>query len=110
MPTPERHGVVANQAYGVILGASISKGRITRIDTSAARAAPGVFAVVTHENADKVGKAKVITAKLLAGPEVDHFDQAMAIVVADSFEQARAAVQAASHRLPARTGAIRSRA
>jgi len=89
----ERHDVVANQAYGVILGAAISKGRIERIDTSAARAAPGVIAVVTYENAGKVGKAKAITARLLAGPEVDHFDQAVAVVVAASFEQARSAAQ-----------------
>jgi xanthine dehydrogenase YagR molybdenum-binding subunit len=87
----ERHDVAANQAYGVIVGAAIAKGRIMAIDTGEARAAPGVIAVVTHENAGQVGKAKAITAKLLAGPEIDHFHQAVAIVVADSFEQARAA-------------------
>ncbi|RZI74766.1 MAG: xanthine dehydrogenase family protein molybdopterin-binding subunit [Variovorax sp.] len=87
----ERHDVAKNQAYGVILGAAIAKGRIAGIDTRAARAAPGVLAVVTHENAGKVGKAKAITAKLMAGPEIDHFHQAVAIVVAESFEQARAA-------------------
>lgn len=89
----ERHDVVADQAYGVILGAAIAKGRIKTIDTGAARAAPGVITVVTYENAGKVGKAKAITAKLLAGPEVDHFDQAVAVVVANSFEQARSAAQ-----------------
>ncbi len=87
----ERHNVVANQAYGVVLGAAISKGRINSIDTKAALAAPGVISVVTYENAGKVGKAKQITAKLLAGPQIDHYDQAVAIVVAESFEQARAA-------------------
>ncbi|MBC7734283.1 MAG: xanthine dehydrogenase family protein molybdopterin-binding subunit, partial [Bacteriovorax sp.] len=89
----ERHDVVPNQAYGVILGAAIAKGRIRRLDTSAARAAPGVIAVVTHENAGKVNKAKAVTAKLMAGPDIDHFDQAVAIVVASTFEQARAATQ-----------------
>ncbi|AMM23735.1 aldehyde oxidoreductase molybdenum-binding subunit PaoC [Variovorax sp. PAMC 28711] len=89
----ERYDVVPNQAYGVILGASIAKGRIRRLDTSAARAAPGVIAVVTHENAGTVNKAKAITAKLMAGPNIDHFDQAVAIVVAATFEQARAAAQ-----------------
>jgi len=89
----ERHDVVPNQAYGVILGAAIAKGRIRRLDTSAARAAPGVIAVVTHENAGTVNKAKAVTAKLMAGPEIDHFDQAVAIVVASTFEQARAATQ-----------------
>jgi len=89
----ERHDVVSNQAYGVIVGSGIAKGRITRIDTGAARNAPGVIAVVTHENAGKVGKAKAITAKHLAGPEVEHYHQAVAIVVADTFEQARAGAQ-----------------
>jgi len=89
----ERHDVVANQAYGVVVGAAIAKGRITRIDTAAARAAPGVIAVVTHENAGKVGSAKAITAKLMGGPEIEHFDQAVAIVVADTFEKARAAAK-----------------
>jgi xanthine dehydrogenase YagR molybdenum-binding subunit len=50
-----------------------------------------VIAVVTYQNAIKVGKAKATTAKLMGGPEIDHFDQAIAIVVAESFEQARSA-------------------
>ena len=33
------------------------------------------------------------TAKLLAGPAVDHYHQAVAVVVAETFEQARAAAQ-----------------
>ncbi len=86
----EHHDVAANVAYGHILGASIAKGRIAGIDTSAALKAPGVLAVVTYENAGKIAKAKAHTAHLLAGPEVQHFDQAVAVVVAESFEQARA--------------------
>ena len=35
----ERHDVVPNQAYGYIVGAAVAKGRITRIDTGAAKAA-----------------------------------------------------------------------
>jgi len=89
----ERNDVAPNAAYGYILGAAISKGRIDRIDTSAARRAPGVLAVVTHQNAGKLGKAKAITAKLLAGPEIQHFDQAVAVVVAETFEQARSAAK-----------------
>jgi xanthine dehydrogenase YagR molybdenum-binding subunit len=89
----ERHDVAPDAAYGCILGAAIAKGRIDRIDTSAARRAPGVLAVVTYENAGKLGKAKAITARLLAGPEVQHFDQAVAVVVAETFEQARSAAR-----------------
>src|SRR5436190_20041122 len=89
----DRHDVVANQAYGYVLGSAIAKGRITSIDIAAAKAAPGVLAVVTAENAGKVGKGKYNTAKLLGGPEIEHYHQAIALVVAETFEQARAAAQ-----------------
>jgi xanthine dehydrogenase YagR molybdenum-binding subunit len=87
----EQHKAAPNAAYGYVVGAAIAKGRIGKIDTAAARAAPGVIAVVTHENAGKLGKGKKNTAKLLAGPEVEHYHQAVAVVVAETFEQARAA-------------------
>ncbi|MCC2976787.1 xanthine dehydrogenase family protein molybdopterin-binding subunit [Sphingomonas sp. PL-96] len=87
----ERHDVAPNQAYGFILGSAIAKGRINRIDTREAEAAPGVLAIVSHENAGKLEKGSKNTAKLLAGPTVDHYHQAVAIVVAETFEQARAA-------------------
>src|SRR5947207_179438 len=89
----DRHDVVANQAYGYVLGSAIAKGRLTSIDISAAKAAPGVLAVVTAENAGKVGKGKYNTAKLLGGPEIEHYHQAIALVVAETFEPARAAAQ-----------------
>jgi xanthine dehydrogenase YagR molybdenum-binding subunit len=87
----EQHKAAPNAAYGYVVGAAIAKGRITKIDTAAAKAAPGVIAVVTHENAGKLGKGEKNTAKLLAGPEVQHYHQAIAVVVAETFEQARAA-------------------
>ena len=85
----ERHDVAANPAYGYVLGAGIAKGRIASMDLAAARAAPGVLAIVTHENAGKLGKGDMNTARLLGGPAIDHYHQAIAIVVADTFEQAR---------------------
>ena len=87
----ERHDVVPNQAYGYIVGAGIGKGTIAFLDDSAARKAPGVLAVVSAKNAGKLGKGNFNTARLLAGPEVQHYHQAVAIVVAETFEQARAA-------------------
>ncbi|MCS0495715.1 xanthine dehydrogenase family protein molybdopterin-binding subunit [Ancylobacter sp. MQZ15Z-1] len=87
----ERHDVVAEPAYGYVLGAAIAKGRIARLDTSAAERAPGVIAVVTADNAGKLGKGNFNTARLLGGPEVEHYHQAIALVVAESFEQARSA-------------------
>ncbi|EGY00701.1 aldehyde oxidase and xanthine dehydrogenase molybdopterin binding protein [Nitrospirillum viridazoti Y2] len=85
----ERHDVVANQAYGFIVGSAIAKGRISRIDVAAAKAAPGVIAAVTAENAGTLGKGKWNTAALLGGPEIQHYHQAVALVVAETFEQAR---------------------
>jgi xanthine dehydrogenase YagR molybdenum-binding subunit len=89
----EHHQEVANPAYGYVLGAAIAKGRIASIDVDVARAAPGVLAVVTAENAGKLGKGRFNTAKLLAGPDVQHYHQAVALVVAETFEQARSAAQ-----------------
>ena len=89
----ERHDAVANPAYGYILGAAIAKGRISRIDVSAAQSAPGVLGVVTAENAGKLGKGNFNTARLLGGPEIEHYHQAIAVVVAETFEQARSATQ-----------------
>lgn len=87
----EQHDVVAHQAYGYVLGSGIAKGRISRLDTEPARTASGVLAVVTAKEAGKLGKGKRNTARLLAGPEVEHYHQAIAVVVAETFEQARAA-------------------
>jgi xanthine dehydrogenase YagR molybdenum-binding subunit len=87
----ERHDVVPNQAYGYVVGAGIGKGRIAAMDVAAAKAAPGVLAIVTAKEAGKLGKGKRNTARLLGGPEIDHYHQAIAVVVAETFEQARAA-------------------
>ncbi|RZL92466.1 MAG: xanthine dehydrogenase family protein molybdopterin-binding subunit [Variovorax sp.] len=89
----ERHDVAPNAVYGYIVGAAIAKGRITSIDQTRAKAAPGVIAVVTAENAGKLGKGNFNTAALLGGPAVEHYHQAIALVVAETFEQARAAAQ-----------------
>lgn len=80
-----------NVAYGYPVGAGIAKGRISSMDIQAARNAPGVLAVVTAETAGKLSKGKMNAAKLLGGPEISHYHQAIAVVVAETFEQARAA-------------------
>jgi len=89
----ERHDVAPNAAYGYVVGAGIAKGRIASMDLRAARAAPGVIAIVTARNAGKLGKGMFNTAKLLGGPEIDNYHQAIALVVATTFEQARGAAQ-----------------
>ena len=89
----EQQQAAPHAAYGHVVGAAIAKGRITSIDLSEARRAPGVITIVTAESAGKLGKGKFNTAKLLGGPEIQHYHQAIALVVAESFEQARAAAQ-----------------
>src|SRR4051794_6207836 len=89
----ERHDAVPNPAYGYVIGAAIAKGRIRSMDLAAAEAASGVLAIVTADNAGKLGKGRLNTARLLGGPDIEHYHQAIAVVVAESFEQARAAAQ-----------------
>ncbi|MDN2672206.1 xanthine dehydrogenase family protein molybdopterin-binding subunit [Janthinobacterium sp. SUN026] len=89
----EQNKAAPHAAYGQVVGAAIARGRIASIDTSAARRAPGVLAVVTAASAGKLRKGKMNTARLLGGPEVEHYHQAIALVVAETFEQARSAAQ-----------------
>lgn len=89
----ERHDEAPNAAYGHVVGAGIAKGRVASMDLAAARKAPGVLAIVTARNAGKLAKGKFNTARLLGGPQIDHYHQALALVVANTFEQARAAAQ-----------------
>ncbi|MEU5850229.1 xanthine dehydrogenase family protein molybdopterin-binding subunit [Saccharopolyspora shandongensis] len=84
--------------YGFIVGATIGKGRITRIDPSAAERAPGVRLVLTHLNTPLQGaRDESIPFEYwrayptLSRPEVRHYGEAVALVVATTFEQARAA-------------------
>ncbi|MBP0495243.1 aldehyde oxidoreductase molybdenum-binding subunit PaoC [Roseomonas indoligenes] len=85
----ERHDVVPNQAYGFVLGAGIAKGRVNAMDTAAARRAPGVIAIVSTLDMPRLEKGQTNVAVLFGGPEIDHYHQAIAVVVAETFEQAR---------------------
>ncbi|KTE16071.1 aldehyde oxidoreductase molybdenum-binding subunit PaoC [Sphingopyxis sp. H115] len=87
----EHRDFAATQAYGHVVGSAIAKGKIASMDLDAAHAAPGVLAIVTAANAGKLGKGDFNTAKLLGGPEIQHYHQAIALVIAETFEQARSA-------------------
>ncbi|KRB85683.1 xanthine dehydrogenase [Sphingomonas sp. Root710] len=89
----EQNEAAPNAAYGWIVGSPIATGRISSIDTRAAEAAPGVLGVITAANAGPLKKSDSNTAALLAGPKVEHYDQAVALVVAETFEQARDAAR-----------------
>ena len=81
-----------NVLYGFVVEASIGKGTIRLIDTRAAETAPGVALVLTHLNAPAQGAGNHREAHpVLTGPQVTRYGQPVAFVVAESFEQARAA-------------------
>ncbi len=82
---------VPNMAYGVLLQSTIAKGKVTGIDSADALKAPGVIAVITDQNMPKVnspkGRPSGITHPYLSW-DIDHSGQNVAIVVAETFEQA----------------------
>jgi xanthine dehydrogenase YagR molybdenum-binding subunit len=81
-----------NVLYGFVVEASIGKGTIRSIDTRAAEKAPGVALVLTHRNAPAQGTGNHREARpVLTGPQVTGYGQPVALVVAETFEQARAA-------------------
>ena len=104
---------VARLAYGVIVGSTIGRGRITGIDVSAAQRLPGVLLVMTHENApkqsavDPTAEDRHARAKpQLASEEVRYFGQPIALVVAESLETARSAAAQIVPSYRAETGAF----
>jgi xanthine dehydrogenase YagR molybdenum-binding subunit len=79
-------------AYGYVVEASIGKGQIKSIDTGPAERAPGVILVLTYRNAPEQGAGNHHVAHpVLTGPEVQYYGVPVAFVVAETFEEARAA-------------------
>ena len=87
-------------AYGVLVTSSITRGRILGIDSSQAEKTAGVLAVLSHLNAPPVpgyGKNPASAMPSLSGKEFRLFQsdevqfsmQPVAMVVADTLEQAR---------------------
>lgn len=88
---------VANPAYAYLITSAIAKGRIRRFDLAAARALPGVIAIVTHQNAPKradagfFGEGGYVTTGYdpLGSAEIVHSKQIIGVVVAETYEIAR---------------------
>ena len=81
-----------NQARAVIVDSTIARGRVRSIDRRAAERAPGVLAVITHENQPKdmalPTNPPAGDSKPLLSPVILHSGQHVAVVVAETFEQA----------------------
>jgi xanthine dehydrogenase YagR molybdenum-binding subunit len=86
-------------AHGVVVSSSIARGRIASLDARAALAAPGVIGVITHLNRPRLRSFdlfyKDMTApagspfRPLYDDQVHSNGQPVALVVAETFEQAR---------------------
>ena len=83
------HWDAGQPLYGFIVGATIGKGRITRIDSMRAMQAPGVCLVLTHENAPAQGKTDPSIPSAysrahpqLNSPDVTYYGKPVALVVA----------------------------
>jgi xanthine dehydrogenase YagR molybdenum-binding subunit len=87
----ERHDVAPNQAYGFVVGSGIAKGQIRAMHLDEAKRAPGVLAIVTTLDMPRLERGIQNAAYLFGGAEIQHYHQAIAVVVAETFEQARAA-------------------
>ena len=86
-------------AHAVLFTSTIASGRVVRIDSVAAERAPGVLAVISHFNAMRLpdaGKAAVHppdgrVLSLLQDDQVAYSNQPIALVVAETIEQANGA-------------------
>jgi xanthine dehydrogenase YagR molybdenum-binding subunit len=101
----ERHDAIAAPAYGYVVTAGIAKGSVSAMELDAARRSPGVLAIVTADNAGPLQNSQRNAAPLLGGPQITHYHQALALVVAESFEQARAAAGLVKVRYATQKGA-----
>ncbi|MFC9756677.1 xanthine dehydrogenase family protein molybdopterin-binding subunit [Streptomyces sp. NPDC056921] len=87
-------------AYGWVVTSTVSRGRIRAIDASAVHGMPGVLGVIDHHNAPRLN----LEAGSFFGPdggmhllqndEVPHSGRPVALVVAETMEQARSAAAA----------------
>jgi xanthine dehydrogenase YagR molybdenum-binding subunit len=85
---------LSNAAHGFLVKSEIAAGRILDIDTSAAEKSPGVVAVITHKNSIKIKPSRAVRGgAMLQDETVNFFGQNIAVVVAETFEQARLAAR-----------------
>ncbi len=85
-------------AYAVMVQATVARGRIAGLDTAGAKAAPGVLLVWSHLEAPPQGTRVLPYSFFVVGPnpalesdQVYFFGQPVAVVAADTLENAQAA-------------------
>jgi xanthine dehydrogenase YagR molybdenum-binding subunit len=91
---------VEHATFAVIVSSTIARGRILSIETDSAATVPGVIKIFTHENTPRftnpapdflAGLVPSQTLMPMQSAEIVHYGQQVAVVVAETFEAARAA-------------------
>src|SRR5229473_3752677 len=82
---------VEGVTYVFPVQSTIARGRISSIETSAARALPGVIAVLTHENAPRIAPLDDQDLAVFQSDAVAYRGQFVPAVVAETLETARQA-------------------
>jgi xanthine dehydrogenase YagR molybdenum-binding subunit len=82
-----------DMAHAVLVRSTVGAGRITGVDTAEAERAPGVICVLTHLNAGLLKRAPTTTLGVsppapLQDEVILHYGQHVAVVVAETFEEA----------------------
>jgi xanthine dehydrogenase YagR molybdenum-binding subunit len=80
---------VEHPAYAYVVQATVARGQVTSLDTSAAERADGVLAVITSENAERLASTDDQELAVLQSAEVAFRGQPIALVVAETSEAAR---------------------
>src|SRR5215469_4236217 len=85
-------------AHAALVRSTIAAGTIVRLDTDRAAASPGVLAVITHENAGRLRKARRNMVYPLPKPplqdaKIRYNGQYVAMVIAETRQQAAAAAR-----------------
>jgi xanthine dehydrogenase YagR molybdenum-binding subunit len=76
--------------HGVLVRSTVAKGTLVRLDTKPVRALPGIRAVITDDRFTKHPAQGMAGKAPAQGPkDIIYFGQPVALVVADTFEQAR---------------------
>ena len=84
---------VDHVTYVFPVQSTIAKGRVVSIDTSAARALPGVIAVLSHENAPQLAPVNDAKLAVFQSEAIAYRGQFVAAVVAETLEIARQAAE-----------------
>ncbi|MCQ0987649.1 xanthine dehydrogenase family protein molybdopterin-binding subunit [Jiella marina] len=88
-PYAYEHLAGEDVAYGFVVPGAIGRGAIKSVDASKAEALPGVLAVISGDKITRASSQPMAPAAQTIDGEVFHYNQPVALVIADSFETAR---------------------